>query len=254
MALITDSGLAGISTLLPYENDLLETADKERVEIQTKIEVATAEVRAQLEVELDRAGVGATSANATGYGMANVVVTDALHWWLHCHVLYLFYVECYGHQLNERFKAKKLHYADRAALAKETYLERGVGVAANPLPRPAVPTIFETPGSLAEGNYYVAVAWLGSNGRMSMLSPMTTFSTDGQHTVEISAGAVPSHAVGWHVFVGSNAENLVQQNIVPVGTGQTWVMTQPWDASGSKWGPGQVPDVYLQPQRVFLRG
>lgn len=254
MALITDSGLIEIRDLLPYENDLLEIADKERVEIDTKIALAAHEVRAQLEIELDRAGMEDTAASTAGFRLGNVVLTDALRWWLHCHALHLFYLECYGHQLNERFKAKQLHYAGRAQQAKETYLERGVGVVSQPLPRPGVAQTSAVPGSLASGTYYVAVAWVNSSGRLSALSPLTTFTAEAASTMAITPGTAPPYGAGWHVFVGTTAENLARQTTAPVLPGQVWVMTQPWNSSGAAWNNGQIPDLYLQAQRVFLRG
>lgn len=254
MALITDSGLIEIRDLLPYENDLLETADKERVDIGTKIQLAADEVRTELEIELERAGMEDTGAGSAGFRLGNVVLTDALRWWLHCHTLHLFYLECYGHQLNERFKAKQLHYAGRAQRAKDTYLERGVGVVSQPLPRPAIPSITSVPGSLPEGNYYVAVAWVNSSGRQSALSSLTTFTAAGATTMAVNPGAAPLHATGWHIFIGTTAENLARQTASPILPGQIWVMTQPWNGEGPTWGNPQTPDQYLQAQRVFLRG
>ncbi len=254
MALITDSGLIEIRDLLPYENDLLETADKERVDIETKIHLAADEVRAHLESEINRAGNDTTGTGVNGYGLGNVVLTDSLRWWLHCHALHLFYLEAYGHQLNERFKAKQAHYAKRAANARQTYLERGVGVVSQPLPRPAIPTVGEVAGVLPAGNYYVAIAWVSSGGRQSALSALTTFSTNGSSTMTVSVSGVPVTAAGWHIYVGESAESLTRQTVLPIAPGQIWVMTQPWNPAGEPWGGTQVPDVYLQPQRVFLRG
>jgi hypothetical protein len=254
MALITDSGLIDIRDLLPFENDLLETADKERVELSAKTGLAVEEVRHQVEIELDRAGMEATSAGTAGFGLRNVVVTDTLRWWMHCHALYLIYLEAYGHQLNERFKAKQLLYAERAAKAKDTYLERGVGVVGNPLPRPAAPAIAAAPGTLAAANYYVAVSWVGANGRQSGLSPLTTFSANGLNTMSVNPNVAPGAATGWHVYVGSTAENLARQSLAPIAPGQVWVMTTAWNAAGPSFGAEQQPDVYLQPQRVFPRG
>ncbi len=254
MALITDSGLIEIRDLLPYENDLLETADKERVDIQAKAKLAIEEVRNQVEIELDRAGMESTSAGLAGFGLRNVVVTDALRWWLHCHALHLIYLEAYGHQLNERFKTKQTHYAKRAERAKDTYLERGVGVVSQPLPRPDGPTISPAVGIIDPGNYYVAVAWVAYNGRQSALSPLHTFNTDGQSTMTVSPGTAPAAAEGWHIYMGTNAESLVRQSAVPIAPGQIWVMTLPWNATGERFGNEQTPDAYLQPQRVFPRG
>lgn len=254
MALITDSGLIEIRELLPYENDLLETADKERVDIETKTQLAVDEVRRQLEIEIDRASTDSTGMGATGFGLRNVVVTDGLRWWLQCHALHLFYLECFGHQMNERFKAKQLHYAGRAQKARDTYLERGVGVVSQPLPRAGVPVITQAAGAQEPGNYYVATAWVSAGGKQSAMSPMTTFTATGANTMVVAAGSAPEPATGWHAYVGRSAESLARQSTLPVAPGQLWVMSQPWNAAGSPWGNGQAPELFLQPQRVFLRG
>ncbi|MCW5963462.1 MAG: hypothetical protein KIT83_05440 [Bryobacterales bacterium] len=254
MALITDAGLIEIRDLLPYENDLLETADKERVDIETKTRLAVDEVRRELENELGRASIDSTGTGATGFGLRNVVVTDGLRWWLQCHALHLFYLECFGHQMNERFKAKQVHYAHRSTKAKATYLERGVAIVTQPLPRAGVPMITEAAGAQEPGNYYVATAWVSASDKQSALSPMTTFAAIGTNTMMVAAGSAPQSAAGWHVYVGRSAESLVRQTALPVAPGQIWVMTQPWNAAGSPWGNEQVPELYLQPQRVFLRG
>jgi hypothetical protein len=254
MSLITDDGLIEIPALLLYENSLLEIADKERVEIDAKARLAVKEVRTELEIELDRAGMEDTSASASGFGLGNVVVTRALLRWLHSRALYLFFLESYGHQLNERFLRKVENYQMRMAEAKDTYLERGVGVVGSPLSRPGIPVTAGIEGELAAGNYYVAVAWVGAGGVQSALSPMTVFASDGAVTLTVSLANASASAQGWNVYVGTTHENAVQQNSAVIGPGQTWVMTQPWNPQGSPWGNGQQPTQYLQPQRVFLRG
>lgn len=252
MALITDANAVEIPELLPYENGLLETADKERVEIATKIQLATEEVRARIGTELGRTAMDALS--ATGYSPHNVVVTDALRRWLHCHALHLFYLECYGLQLNERYKEKQQHYARRASAAGDAYLEPGIGVVMQPLARPTGIAVEELPGSLEEGHYYVAGAWQGATGKQSALSAFTTFSSGGEQTMRVSLHGAPAHAIGWNVYVGATAENAVRQNTLPIAIGQSWVMSEPWDSTGAAWGNAQTPDVYLQPRRIFPRG
>jgi hypothetical protein len=248
MALITDADIIEIPELLAYENSLLETADKERVDIATKIRLAVDEVRARIGATLR--GTSATG----GYTLHHVVVTDALRWWLHCHALHLFFLECYGNQLNERYQRKEREYAQRAKTAQEACLEPGVPITQRPLPKPKGLKVEATSGALAAGYYYVAAAWQGMTGEQSALSAMTTFASEGAVTMRVSVEEAPTHSTGWNVYVGTTAENAARQNAVPIAPGQAWVMTGGWNHAGVPWSGGQEADVYLQPEQIFPRG
>ncbi len=252
MALITDADIVEIPELLLYENSLLEIAEKERVEIAAKVRLAIEEVRTKIGATLRR--TGSDGLGFQRYSIRNVVVTDALRWWLHCHALHLFYLECYGHQLNERFKRKEEEYARRSAKAQEAYLESGVSVSARPLPRPASVVVDEVAGALSQGHYYVAAAWQGSNGEESGLSPMLTFASDGAGTMRVSPQGSATHAVGWNVYVGTTADNVVRQNTNPIAIAQPWVMGATWNGTGEPWVGGQTAEIYIQPDRISPRG
>lgn len=248
MALITDADIIEIPELLFYENNLLETADKERVDLATKVRLAVDEVRARI-------GAALRGVDGRGeYSLHHVVVTDTLRWWLHCHALHLFYLECYGNQLNERYKQKEQEYAQRGRRAREAYFESGVSVTRRPLSQPNELMLEAVPGSLAAGQYYVAVAWQGSLGEQSALSAMTTFVGDGTTTMRLTIHGTPTYAVGWNVYVGTTAENIVRQNVTPIPTEQTWVMSDGWNGTGAPWSGGQDPDNHLQPERISPRG
>lgn len=253
MALLTDRDLITVRDLLSYENDLLETADRERVEIDTKIELATAEVRTETETEVDkilRSGVGGNTSVAS---IGNVVATPSLLRWIHSRCLALFFFECFGHQMNERFRAKFDHYRQQAEAAKQDFLQRGIGVADVPLNKPGGLTVQLASGSLPTGSYYFAATWSNTRGQQSSLGATATTVLDAPGGMILTPPAAPAAATGWNVFLGSSPEQMYRQNTTPIPPGTAWTQSvHPETAYAA--GSGQMPDRYLQPQRIFQRG
>lgn len=252
MALIVDADIVDIPSLLLYENGLLETADKERVDIAAKVQLATEEVRTRIGSELRRYQNGSVSTG--GYTLQHVLVTEPLEQWLRCHTLHLFYLECFGNQLNERYKSKQADYRRRVSEASELYLSRGVAVVSQPLPRPLAPDALSSAGSIPEGTYYVAITWQGYGQRESAPSKTTTFHSNGSQGLQIQAENGPPTAVGWNVYVGASAETMARQNVMPLAIGLNWVLVNAPGTNGQQWQVDHEPDFYLQPQNLFLRG
>src|SRR5690606_16178066 len=95
MALLTDRDLITVRDLVAWENDLLETADRERVEIETKIDLGTAEVRTETETEVEKILRSSMGSVASIASIRNVVATPSLLRWVHSRILALFYFECF---------------------------------------------------------------------------------------------------------------------------------------------------------------
>lgn len=253
MALLTDRDLITVRDLLSWENDLLETADRERVELETKIELGTAEIRAETETEVDKILRSGTGGGAAIASIGNVVATPSLLRWAHARTLALFYFECYGRQLNDRFRTKFEHYRSQAEAAKRDYLQRGVGVADLPLPKPAALSAAPGPGSLAAGTYYFAGAWTNARGQQSGQGTLATAVLEAAAGLILEAPGAPGTASGWNAFLGNTPDRLYRQNSAPIALGSAWTQTGALDLS-APFLAGQVPDRYLRPQRIFHRG
>lgn len=253
MALLTDRDWITVRDLLAWENDLLETADRERVELETKMELGADEVRTETETEVDkilRCGAGGGGATAS---LENVVATPGLLRWAHARTLALFYFECYGRQLNDRFRRKFEHYREQAEAAKQDYLQRGIGVVDPPLPRPAALTGSPASGALPAGAYYFAAAWTNVRGQQGSLGTLATAVLENAAGLILEAPSAPASASGWNVYVGNTPDLLYRQNAAPIAMGNTWTQTAALDLS-APFLSGQTPDRYLRPQRIFHRG
>lgn len=254
MALLTDRDVVDVRDLLSYENDLLETADRERVELDTKIELAAAEIRTETEIEVDRilrVGLHGGSSNTR---VESIVATPSLVRWIQQRCLALFFFECFGHQRNERFREKFEHYQKQAETAKLQFLQRGIGVVDLPLPRASAPSIESTGGALPAGNYYFAVTWTNTRGQESDLGTPGSTVAEGGTGIRVSHPAAPAAANGWNVYAGRTPDLLYRQNTTAMALEDSWLVAAPISESLPFTGSGQVPDRYLQPQQIFLRG
>ena len=253
MALLTDSDLITVRDLLAWESDLLETADRERVELETKIDLGTAEIRTEVEAELDKILRNGTGGGATAVSAANIVATPGLLRWAHSRILELFCFECYGHQMNDRFRMKFEHYRKQAEAARRDYLLRGIGVVDLPLSKPAALTSMPCPGSLPAGVYYFAAAWTNGRGQQSSLGTLATATLDSAAGLVLEAMNAPANASGWNIFAGNTPDLLYRQNPAPLALGSPWTQTGVLNLS-APFLSGQTPDRYLRPQRIFQRG
>ncbi|MCC6261971.1 MAG: hypothetical protein IT169_00215 [Bryobacterales bacterium] len=257
MALLTDRDWITVRDLLAWENDLLETADRERVDLETKMELGADEVRTETETEVDailRSGAEGGSGNTGAIAsIANVVATPGLLRWAHARTLALFYFECWGRQLNDRFRRKFEHYREQAEAAKQDYLQRGIGVVDLPLPRPAALSGSPGSGALPAGSYYFAGAWTNTRGQQSSLGALATAVLENAAGLVLEAPSAPVSASGWNVYLGNTPDQLYRQNTAPIALGSAWPQATALDLS-APFLTGQMPDRYLRPQRIFHRG
>lgn len=254
MALLTDSNLVTMESLLPYESDLLETSDRERVELDTKIALAVSEVRTETEAEFYRLIRNGGETEFTAPAIGSVVATPSLLRWLCSRCLEHFYFECYGHQLNPRFKEKYEHYQERAAAEKEAFLQRGIGVVRAPLARPAATTVIPAAGAIPAGTVYLAHTWVNDAGQESAPGEIKAYAASGTEGIEAQHGTAPAGASGWNVYMGYSTDSLRRQNSTVLSLGGMWLQNAAPQTSSPGPGDGQLPDRFLQPRRIFLRG
>ena len=181
------------------------------------------------------------------------MATPSLLRWAHSRILELFYFECYGHQLNDRFRMKYEHYRRMSEAARHDYLQRGIGVTDLPLPKPTATSHAAGPGSIPAGSYYFATAWVNARGQQSSLGTLSTAVLDTVASLVLQAPAAPPNATGWNVFLGNTPDLLFRQNSAPLPLGSTWSQSGALDLS-APFTSGQTPDRYLRPRRIFQRG
>jgi len=253
MALLTDRDLITVRDLVAWENDLLETADRERVEIETKIDLGTAEVRTETETEVEKILRSSMGSVASIASIRNVVATPSLLRWVHSRILALFYFECFGHQMNDRFRTKFEHYRKQAEAAKQDFLQRGIGVADLPLPQPMAVSAVQDSGTLPAGAYYFAASWENARGQQSSLGMLATAVLEAPAGLILEAPGAPEFASSWNVFLGNTPDLLYRQNTDPIPLAAAWTQTGAL-AMTSPFLSSQMPDRYLKPQRIFQRG
>jgi hypothetical protein len=253
MALLTDQELITTRDLLKHENDLLETADRERVEIETKISLAIDEISTETETELEKVFSSGAAGSGAGISVRNVVATPALLRWLKSRALSLFYFACYGNQLNERFKRKFEHYSKASETAKADYLQRGIGISDSPLAKPGALDSEVGSGTVPPGAYYFAATWVNSRGQESALGTAGSVLLSAAGGVLLQSPTAPQNATGWNVYLGRSGDELYRQNAAPLAIADAW--NHPGAiAEEVPPGSGQLPDRYLQVQRIFQRG
>jgi hypothetical protein len=253
MALLTDHELITTRDLLDHENDLLETADRERVEIETKISLALDEISTETETELEKVFNSGTPGSGATITLRNVVATPALLRWLKARALSLFYFACFGNQLNERYKTKFEYYRKGSDAAKTDYLQRGIGISDSPLPKPGALVSEVGPGTVPAGAYYFAATWVNARGQESAVGTAGSVLLSAARGILLRTPTAPQGATGWNVYLGRSGDELYRQNSAPLAIADAW--NHPGAiAEEVPPGNGQEPDRYLQVQRIFQRG
>ncbi|MBK9170638.1 MAG: hypothetical protein IPM24_24685 [Bryobacterales bacterium] len=249
MALYTDSPVFTIEELMAYETGVLDTAQREGINLTTKIHLAREEVGLELLSVLRRTPVpGGGTAD-----LARVVVTAPLRLWQIFHTLAIVYRDAHHSQLNQRYRGKWQEYSALGRWAAGLLFQIGVGTVTNPIPEADAPVLSETAGSLATGVYSVQVAWTNAAGQEGAPSNLASIAIQGGGTLEVGVPQPPAGTTGWNVYVGATPSDLFQQNATALSPTQTWVAPGVSLASGKRPGTGQEPDTLRPMPRVTLR-
>lgn len=255
MALFTDGPLIRIEDLQKCENNILNVAGTESIDLGGKIALAQSEIGNQLILFLlrrlplrdfqwpipRRRGVG------------DVVVTDPLRQWQVHKTLGMVYRDAYNNQLNDRYQGKWTEYEQLAKASSQTYFQIGVGVAADPIAKASVPILSAIAGIGSGGTFCAAIAWVNAAGQEGGASDVVQFTTsDGQQLV-VAAVKAPKNAVGWNVYAGVSPASISLQSTVPLGTNANWTMTLGLQ-QGVQPGDGQAPTWFVVDDRVIQRG
>jgi hypothetical protein len=256
--LFTDGNPTRAEDLRIFESNIYEVANVEGIDLDAKLKIAAEEIGDQIMAYLLQPGSGDPQAGSRrALGLSTLVVTPAMRRWHSLHTLSLLFRDAFHNQVNGRYKETWAQYVSAAAEAKQTLFKIGLGFVANPLARPARPLVSSGAGNWLAGQYAVAVAWVDGAGKISAPSDIATLeiAVSGLPIVTMT-GAVPSTAVGWHVYMAEagGAGDLMQQNTAPVAVGQSWSPLSSVLVPGDLPVSGQFADIYITASRMTPRG
>ena len=254
MPLFTDGPISYIEDLAAQDSQLLNVASVEGIDVTQKIAIAQDEVAMDLLTALNRFGsVDQSFWMAPLPNLDRVVVTQPLKLWHTARSLELVYSDAYNSQLNDRYAGKRDQFHALAKWAYGKLIEIGAGIAAQPVPRAVMPTVTAFPGALADGLYYLTMAWVNAGGEEGAAAIETTISTTSS-TFLVGPVRAPQTAAGWNLYAGLAPETMFRQNDFLLSLGQTWEQPAALVLTGALPGKGQKP-TYLQPlPRVIQRG
>lgn len=254
MALFTDGSISGLEDLIAYDSQLLNVATVEGIDVTGKARLAQEEIGLELVTMLNRLRfVDRTFWVSSHPDLKDIVVTRSLRLWHIYRTLELIYSDAFSSQLNDRYAAKRDQFHDFALQACDKLMQIGIGITSHPVPQAQPPQVVAIPGSLADGTYYVTVAWLNSLGE-SGASAVPTPITLSASTFQVQPFSPPPVAISWNVFAGQTPDGMILQNGAAIPVGETWVQPAALVRSGQGPAHGQEPN-YLKPlPRVLPRG
>ena len=254
MALFTDGPISSIEDLTAQDSQLSNVASVEGIDVTQKIFIAQEQVAMDLLTALNRLGyVDQLFWQAPQPTLDRVVVTPPLMLWHTARSLELVYGDAYNSQLNDRYAGKRDQFHVLAKWAYEKLIEIGVGIAAQPVPRAAIPTVTPFPGALADGLYYVTMAWVNAGGEEGGAATETAISTTSS-TFLVGTATAPRAAAGWNVYAGAAPDTMFGQNTSLLTLGQTWEQPAVLAQTGELPGKGQKPTYLRALPRVLQRG
>lgn len=254
MALFMDGPVSLIDDLTAQDSQLLDVASTEGIDVSHKLAAAQDDLGVELTILLNKlrfADQGFWVTSVPNLGM--VVVTPPLKLWHTYLSLEMVYRDAYNSQLNDRYAGKRDQFHQMAEWACEKLIQTGIGIAARPVAKAATPQVTAMPGGLADGTYYVSVAWVNTSSEEGA-SATPAVITIASSTLQVQPGAPPDNAVGWNVYVGGEANGMVLQNEWPIGAGAMWRQPDSLATAGRAPGTGQEPTYFKPVPRMIQRG
>ncbi|MCX6633379.1 MAG: hypothetical protein NTW28_37770 [Candidatus Solibacter sp.] len=244
MALFTDGAVASIEELRGHDTQLLNVATVEGIDVTRKLALA------QEELSVEVAGLlGRLNAPPA---IHQVVVTTTLKLWHVFRTLEMVYRDAYNSQLNDRYAGKRDEYREMVKWAYDQLVRGGLGIAADPVEQARTPEPRPSAGGLAEGAYYVAIAWTNAAGEEGGSSVPAVIRVSGSSfAVETT---VSPNVKGWNVYCGTSPATMTMQNLATLAPGQTWVQPDTLSSTGRPAGSGQAPTYRLALPRTIQRG
>jgi hypothetical protein len=255
MALFTDGPLSTSVELQEYENDILNVASTETINITAKAGIAQGDIATDLLLFLDRNSLWDPRLLVRRIiGIRDIVVTQPLKRWHAYRTLAMVYQDAYNNQLNDRYQGKWTQYSQLANTAGQTLFEVGVAIVHLPIPRASEPSLTIVPMGVTGSSYFICVSWLGTSGQEGLASAaLQATSIDGS-AVMVGVSNPPAVAVFWNVYAGSAPEKLALQNSAPLAVTATWMLPTTGIGPGRAPGDGQLPEWWIVDRRVLPRG
>ena len=243
MALFTDGAITSIEELAGHDTQLLTVANVEGIDVSRKLVLAQEEICVEV--------TGLLGRHAAPPALEQVVVTPPVKLWHAYRTLELVYRDAYHSQLNDRYAGKRDEYRALGQWAYNHVIQNGLGIAADPLARATIPQVTPCAGDLAEGTYYVSVAWTNGAGEEGACSTPAEIQASGNSfAVRPTASA---RARGWNIYCGTGPENMTLQNVAPLTPAEAWIQPA-LSSSGRAAGNGQEPTYRLAVPRILQRG
>jgi len=251
MALFTDGLICDQESLREYESSILEVARTEELELTPKLRVAQREIGFEVAAFLQRNG---SCYLAPDQSLGNVSVTEPLRHWHALHSLAVIYRDAYFRHLNDRFREKWAEYALLGRQAQHRCFTAGVGIVAQPQPRPDPPTWdLVAGGALPKRVYLMSVATQGDDGASAASEPIVV-EADAGKLVRLQLKPCAGNR-RWVIYLGNDAESLTKQTPSPLAGGTAWTETPAGlGRDGEAPSPGQRPDVIVRLMNRVDRG
>jgi hypothetical protein len=254
MALFMDGSVSSMDDLTAQDSQLLDTANVENIDVTRKLALAQDELGLDLDTLLTRLSYTEQPFWYTSPPkISTVVVTRPLKMWHTFRALEMVYADAYNSQLNDRYAGKRDQFHARAQWAYEKLVQTGLGIASDPIPQAATPTVTIAAGGLADGTYYVTMAWMNREGEEGASAVPIAIATAGSSLLAQPVNA-PPNATGWRVYVGGAPDSMVLQNESPIAIGQTWLQPDTLVTVGPAPGSGQQPNYTRPVPRMIQRG
>jgi hypothetical protein len=256
MALFTDGGFTSIEDLSGHDTQLLNVATVEGIDVTRKLALAQEELCVEVAGLLGQLKTPLGSYEVAGLNtppaIQQVVVTPALKLWHVFRTLEMVYGDAYNSQLNDRYAGRRDEYHARVKWAYNQVIQDGLGIASNPVKQATTPVPLAAAGGLADGTYYIAIAWTNVAGEEGASSIPGTIQVSGSSfSVQTTA---PLNVAGWNVYCGTTPASMTIQNPATLASGQTWVQPDTLTTTARLAGNGQMPTYRLPVPRTIQRG
>ena len=250
MALFTDGAVTSIEDLRGHDTQLLNVATVEGIDVTRKLALAHEELCVEVAGLLGRLGLPGQLSAPTA--IQQVVVTPPLKLWHIFRTLEMVYGDAYNSQLNDRYAGKRDEYHEMVKWAYNQVIQGGLGIVTDPMEQAATPVVRPSAGGLADGTYYVAIAWTNAAGEEGASSAPATIQVSGSSfAVQTTA---PPNVKGWNVYCGTSPATMTLQDSPTLAPGQTWVQPDTLSTTGRLAGSGQTPTYRLPVPRTIKRG